>query len=114
MSDNSFIITIVLLKAIATEINADVIKSNPNNRQIQSPIAEVNTTCQIPVIVATLPTSLIILGFNHKPTINSKITTPIFDKVVISEDGCTTPVKLTINHVIIYPIISGCFKRFIM
>jgi len=104
----------VLLKAIATEINADVIKSNHNNRQIQKPIADVNITCQIPVIVATLPTSLMILGFNHRPTINNKITTPIFDSVAISEDVFTIHVRLTINQVIIYQMINGCFKRFII
>jgi hypothetical protein len=77
LSDTSFIITIVLLNVIAIAINIDVILSNPSNQQIQNPIIDVKTTCHIPVIVATLPTSLIILGLSHSQTINKRITTHI-------------------------------------
>ena len=48
----------------------------PKNIAIKYPIMLVNITWPIPVINDTLPTSLITLGFNDKPTRNNNNTIP--------------------------------------
>jgi hypothetical protein len=81
LSEISFIIIIVLLNVIDIAIYRDSILLNHNNFTIKNPIIDVKKTCQSHVINDTLPVSLIILAFNHIPTINSNKDIHILEKI---------------------------------
>ena len=69
-----------------------------------------------PVVKDTSPSSLITFGLKPNPTINKSEVIPIFEKssTVSVEDRTLKNEGPTINHVIIYPIISGCLKSLII
>jgi len=77
LSDKSFIIIIVELKAIAIEMYAAVSVEKPRARVIRKPKPKVNMICPSPATSETLPTSLITFGFRFSPTMNSRTAIPI-------------------------------------
>ncbi len=106
----------VLLKENQTPIYIDVVRSNQSPIARATPIREVIRTCRNQVIIDLFPISLISDGFNSIPTINKRNAIPIFAKAWKLSFPCKTLGNNIVNAVpaIIYQIIIGCFKAFII
>lgn len=116
LSEKSFNTTIVLLKANHIAKYNEVMVSNHIHRDIVHHIIAVITTWATPIHNELFPISFIILGFSSNPTINSSKLIPILEKVSNEILSCNNQGnnKLISIQAIMYPIINGCLKNFII
>jgi len=90
LSERSFIIMIVLLKANPIARYKDVVVLKPIDFEIKKPITVVNMTWPTPVISETVPTSLMTLGLRFKPTKNNSKAIPMWENVESVSTEVTT------------------------